>query len=97
MLTSWFPWDTFQQQASRLTLHADDSLSSVQLWRTLGLLQDLLYLWRNKGIQLITERVSKHGMNDQSFSPEESLDPDTLCPVDDLVGNDEMSRFDILS
>lgn len=69
----------------------------MELWRSFSLLQNLLDSRSNKSVQLVTERVTKHGVNDQSLSPEESIHPDALGSVDDLVRDDEMSRFNLFS
>jgi hypothetical protein len=36
-------------------------------------------------------------VNDQTLSSEESLLPNTLCSINNLIGNNEMSRFNFLS
>jgi hypothetical protein len=69
----------------------------VELWRSFSLLQDFLDSRSNKSVQLVTERITKHGVNDQSLSPKESIHPDALGSIDDLVRDDEMSRFNLFS
>lgn len=79
-----------------LTFHTNDSLSSMQLHPSL-LRQDLLSQWRHETIKLSRKGISKHRMSDEPFSPEKGVHPDSLCPINDLIRNDEMPRSDLLS
>jgi len=79
-----------------LTFHTDDCLASVELHTTFAFRKDLLDFRRNKLVELVREWVTEHGVNDESFSAEKSLLPDTLGSVDDLVRNDEMAGGNLL-
>lgn len=67
----------------------------MQLNPTLRILQDLLHLWPYQSIQLVTKRISKHRMNHHSQPSEERILPDPFGSINDLIGDDEMSRSDI--
>lgn len=58
------------------------------------LLQNLPHKRLHKRTQLVRERIPKHRVRHQSLAPKERVGPDTLGPVDNLVGDDEMSRGD---
>lgn len=61
------------------------------------LLQDLLDSGRNKRVELVGERVAEHRVHDDALVPEESVLAEGLGAVDDLVGDDEVSRSDLLT
>lgn len=80
----------------RRTLHANYSFPSVQD-NIPRFLQDFFHSGGHESVQLLAEWFTEHGVNDQSFSPKEGILPDTLSSVDDLIGNDEMTRCNLLS
>lgn len=78
------------------TLHANYSFPSVQD-NIPRFLQDFFHSGGHESIQLLAEWFTEHGVDDQSFSSKEGILPDTLSSVDDLIGNDEMTRCNLLS
>lgn len=61
------------------------------------LLQDFFHSGSHESIKFLTEWFTEHGVDDQSFSPKEGVLSDTLGSVDDLIGDDEMTRGNFLS
>lgn len=78
------------------TFHANHSFPSVQD-DVPGLLKDFFHSGSHESIKLLTEWFTEHGVYNQTFSPKEGVLSDTLGPVDDLIGDDEMTRGNILS
>ena len=63
----------------------------------LGLLEDLLDSVGDKGIQLGREGLAKHRVDDKSLATEERVLSDPLGSVDNLVGDDKVTRGDLLA
>lgn len=83
------------QHSVKLTLHANHRLVSVHADALL--VEDLLDLGGDEAVELARERLAKHGVHDEALAAEVGVGANTLGTVDDLVGDHEMARGDLLA
>ena len=62
---------------------------------TLCILQDLLHPTPDKLVELNTERIPEHGVSNDLDAPEVGVLPNALGPVNDLIGNNKVSRGNV--